>query len=99
MIQQDNTSQHNAMEIESNTQEINAMKLQIEALEATITKLGVYSAESQIGNLDVDPSSKSMTDLVGVGLWSGYSLSTRDLVIIGLVVMDFVILIGLITVC
>merc|ERR1719229_1237172 len=98
-IESDNTSYHNAQEIAANTNEIDAMKLRIEALESTITKLAVFSAEAQSGNLDVGPSGNTMTDLVGDGLWSGYSFTTQDVVIIGLLVFNVILVIGLITVC
>jgi len=85
-----------AAEVSTN---MTALKAQIEALEIAITKLTVSSAEAQSGNLDVGPSGNTMTDLVGDGLWSGYSLSTQDVVIIGLLVFNVILVIGLITVC
>jgi len=77
---------------------MSALEERIEALESTITKLAVFSAEAQSGNLDVGPSGNTMTDLVGDGLWSGYSFSTRDVVIIGLLLFSVIVVIGLITV-
>merc|ERR1711951_181722 len=78
---------------------MSALEERIEALESTITKLSVFSAEAQSGNLDVGPSGNTMTDLVGDGLWSGYSFSTQDVVIIGLLLFNVILVIGLITVC
>merc|ERR1712233_46390 len=79
---------------------MSALEQRIEALEETITKLAVFSAEAQSGNLDVGPSGNTMTaDLVGDGVWSGYSFSTQDVMIIGLVVFNVILVIGLITAC
>merc|ERR1712244_199532 len=76
---------------------MSALEQRIEALESTVTKLAVFSAEAQSGNLDVGPSGNTMTDLVGDGVWSGYSFSTQDVVIIGLLVLNVILVIGLIT--
>merc|ERR1712233_292810 len=80
-------------------QNMSALEQRIEALEIAIAKLTVSSAEAQSGNLDVGPSGNTMTDLVGDGLWSGYSLTTQDVVIIGLLVFNVILVIGLIPVC
>merc|ERR1719334_867890 len=71
----------------------------IKAVEMAVNKCFVSSAEAQSGNLDVDPSGNTMTDLVGDGLWSGYSFSTQDVAIIALLVLNVILVIGLITVC
>merc|ERR1712130_810073 len=97
------TAASNAADIAANAAEVStnmtALKAQIEALEIAIAKLTVSSAEAQSGNLDVGPSGNTMTDLVGDGMWSGYSFSTQDVVIIGLLVFNVILVIGLITVC
>jgi len=98
-MESDNTSYHNAQNIAANTQEIDDLKSRIEALELTITKLAVYAAESQSGNLDVGSSGNTMTGLVDNGVWSGYSFSTQDVVIIALLVFSVILVIGLITAC
>ena len=59
----------------------------------TYMLLGVYAAEAQSGNLDVGPSGPSgitMTDLVGGGMWS-----IKDVVIVGLVVFNVILVITL----
>merc|ERR1712062_174894 len=65
-----------------------ALEAKIEALELAVAKLTVFSAHSQSGNLDVGPSGITMTDLVGGGMWS-----IKDVVIIGLVVFNVILVI------